>query len=328
MAASVYEISATNITETTATIVLQAVRATTASTRSLEVQDVATLTTVVDTTFVDPGMATGDTVSVPISGLTKGTTYLVTVGDDVDSFTTLDNTPKTATADQWQDLADRIKGLPTPLVVSLVSPITTTQSVGQSTVQEIRDAYTNGQPIVIDAKASRLVPGGQGTDTAGYGMFLVEKIAYQGAGSNTYKLYLSAIDAATLRYEVTLSDDSYTNNWSCMTQYLFVGSYSTAEMYTCTVWIDNKRIYKKTITYSIASTGNNTAAHGIIDLGHVVKLEGALVSSSGDSKDLNYNDMNNAAVTYSNSSSVVTYAVGSDVVGRTAYVTIYYTKSS
>lgn len=114
-----YELSATNITDTTASIVVEALTSTFGGTYTLAVS--AGSTTVFTDSIVDPGMDAGDTVTTPLTGLTANTTYSVTfaeVGNDVAdpiTFTTKKtgyDEPRTATQEQWDDLASRVKQTP------------------------------------------------------------------------------------------------------------------------------------------------------------------------------------------------------------------------
>lgn len=106
------------------------------------------------------------------------------------------------------------------------------------------------------------------------------------------------------------------------------GNYSTEEQDTGFTWIDGKPIYKKTLSYSIAQTGDNATPHNISNLSNIIKIEGIL-SGNSQWRPASYGDGGNSdTVTYVDSSNVVTYCVGSSNIGRTMYATLYYTKNS
>ena len=116
---------------------------------------------------------------------------------------------------------------------------------------------------------------------------------------------------------------------------LTFGSYSTSEVDTGFTWIDGKHIYKKTINFgTLPNNTTKNVAHSITNLEYVVRIEGTILQgtvqngnfkpipllyASGDSS---YNtecyvDKNDISMRCSNNR-----------VNCTAYVTIYYTKSS
>ena len=111
MAGAVYSLSTTNVTDTTATIIIEALVSTTAGEQTLTVSHNGT--TAYSTTIEDPGMSTGQTISASATGLTASTTYIVDFGGLTStSFTTKAtgyNDPKIATQAQWEDLASKVK---------------------------------------------------------------------------------------------------------------------------------------------------------------------------------------------------------------------------
>ena len=108
------------------------------------------------------------------------------------------------------------------------------------------------------------------------------------------------------------------------------GNYSTSEQDTGFTWVDGKAIYKKTIaTLNLPTAGgqNATTAHGISNLQTLVKMDGALVNTSGAHLPLSYGDgNNNDTVTYVDATNVIIYSVSSHA-GWTGQVTLYYTKN-
>lgn len=105
--------------------------------------------------------------------------------------------------------------------------------------------------------------------------------------------------------------------------------YSTSEMNTGTKWIDGSAIYKKTISCGpLPNAATKNIPHGISNLGNIIKFEGFCYRS-------NYwlplpeasNGVWAIEVTADNTNlQVITFEDRSDF--GTAYVTLYYTKSS
>lgn len=111
----------------------------------------------------------------------------------------------------------------------------------------------------------------------------------------------------------------------------FSWDYSTTEKATGGTWIDGSAIYKKTINFgALPNNAGKTVAHGISNLGRVVKLEGMSYNSSTSTyAPLPYASDSTSAIDVS--------IVGADIriytfTDRTAfsdtYVTLYYTKTS
>ena len=55
--------------------------------------------------------------------------------------------------------------------------------------------------------------------------------------------------------------------------------YSTSEQDTGCKWIDGKKIYKKTFSFTLVNAEATTVNHGISNFGLLVKFEGAVVQS-------------------------------------------------
>lgn len=106
--------------------------------------------------------------------------------------------------------------------------------------------------------------------------------------------------------------------------------YSLSEIDTGTRWIDGKTIYKKTINFgALPNATEKTVAHGIVGLDAVVKIEGITVRSDNfDPIPLVFRsqDAQHNTETFVNSTSVGMIN-NADQSARTAYITIYYTKS-
>ena len=108
--------------------------------------------------------------------------------------------------------------------------------------------------------------------------------------------------------------------------------YSTTEINTGAKWIDGSAIYKKTIDFgTLPNATTKSVAHGISDLGILVKFEGVVSNSSGrrlplpilyEPSSAAFNtqlDCNNTAVNIATTQNQSEYS---------AYVTLYYTKNS
>lgn len=106
--------------------------------------------------------------------------------------------------------------------------------------------------------------------------------------------------------------------------------YSTSEINTGATWINGAPIYKKTIsTGTLPNASTKNVAHGISNLGYIIKIEGMAWDNN-----VTYNPMPNPAVdpysieVYIHDTDIV-IVTGSDRSGMTtSYVTLYYTKSS
>lgn len=112
------------------------------------------------------------------------------------------------------------------------------------------------------------------------------------------------------------------------------GNYSTTEKDTGFTWIDGSHIYKKTINFG--ALPNNTTkdvAHGISNLAEVIRIEGTVRQNGND---WNYKPIPlmypNADASYNTECAVngsnVSMRCSNNRSGCSAYVTIYYTKSS
>lgn len=110
-------------------------------------------TAITETITMNPGEDEKDYV---ISGLTPETTYAVAgtgqydSGGSISSVTTIEDTPKTATISQWEDLANRVKaagGSPLILTITLGQDDALTWS--GATTNEILSAYSAGRNIVV-----------------------------------------------------------------------------------------------------------------------------------------------------------------------------------
>lgn len=110
-----------------------------------------------------------------------------------------------------------------------------------------------------------------------------------------------------------------------------VFDYSTSEVNTGQKWIDGSAIYKKTIDFG--TLPNNTEisiAHGISNIGVVVKIEGAAKSSTTN----NQIPLPFVSTTLANQIYVTTtptdivVGCGSDRSTLYGYITLYYTKSA
>ena len=108
--------------------------------------------------------------------------------------------------------------------------------------------------------------------------------------------------------------------------------YSINEVVTGVKWIDGTDIYKKTIATGNLpnASGSMTVAHGISNLGRVIRMEGTYVSVNGYTFPINspaFGANNNATIRTIVNGANIQVNVGSDRSDCEGYVTLYYTKS-
>lgn len=167
MSAHAYTISTSNITTTTASVVFTI----TADYSEAENVDLtvtsASGTVAYSNTVVIPASAvTGDEITTSLTGLRSNTTY--TIDDDYSTpvtFTTLaDNTAKTATQSQWEDLADRVGAkanagdVPT-ITMTDVDPGEDSPLAANNFV-----AVYGGDPIIMDYSTAEINTGAKWID--------------------------------------------------------------------------------------------------------------------------------------------------------------------
>ena len=109
-----------------------------------------------------------------------------------------------------------------------------------------------------------------------------------------------------------------------------LGNYSSSEILTSYTWLDGKSIYKKTINFgSLPNTTTKNVAHGITNLDYVVRIDcmtknGTTYIPLPYSNSSALNSSMYAAIVGSN----IEIGTGQDRTAYSAYVTIYYTKTS
>jgi len=107
-------------------------------------------------------------------------------------------------------------------------------------------------------------------------------------------------------------------------------NYSTSEISTGTIWIDNKPIYKKTV--STGAMPNNTrkqVAHGISNLGFIISMSGAAYGSS-TFVPIPYTDTtaSSSVGLFADSNNIILFTGANMSYLTTSYVTLYYTKTT
>ena len=103
--------------------------------------------------------------------------------------------------------------------------------------------------------------------------------------------------------------------------------YSTSEINTGAKWIDDSAIYKKTINFgALPNASTKAVAHNISGLSTIVNIEGVVLSGNVY-QPLNFYDGASIRVAYVGATTVNFYTTN-DQSGATAYITLYYTKSS
>ena len=109
--------------------------------------------------------------------------------------------------------------------------------------------------------------------------------------------------------------------------------YSTSEVDTGTTWIDGSAIYKKTVNFgTLPNNAMKDVAHGISNLGWIVKMEGiSKRSTDGTFFPIPFSSKNGAGncIEITVGATNIEISTGMDRTNMTdCYITLYYTKSS
>lgn len=109
--------------------------------------------------------------------------------------------------------------------------------------------------------------------------------------------------------------------------------YSTSEVNTGTTWIDGSAIYKKTINFgTLPNNAMKDVAHGISNLGWIVKMEGiSKRSTDGTFFPIPFSSKNGVAncIEITVGATNIEISTGMDRTNMTdCYITLYYTKSN
>lgn len=232
------------------------------------------------------------TISYTFSSLSFGTYYVTVESDQPQTFVSLqevvlaDNTPRTATQAQWEDLTARIKAK---------ADSTSIPTVNNSTITVTNNGTSKGAFTTNQASAG----------------------------------------SVALDYPVITMTTTDPGEGSALAENNYIGvyggdpiimDYSINEVNTGAKWIDGSVIYKKTINFG--SLPNNTSkqvAHNIASLDRIIKIDG-IMNDSNDSHfwTIPYVAVNNIEVFSGNIQITTTL----DLTSYTAYITLYYTKSS
>ena len=108
-------------------------------------------------------------------------------------------------------------------------------------------------------------------------------------------------------------------------------SYSTSEVKTNATWIDGKPIYKKTIDCgALPNATGKSVAHGITNLGDLVKLEGGAIFPGYNWIPLPYPDQSGSGVVGIILNPTVVYIFSGENRSQytKSYVTLWYTKTT
>lgn len=241
---------------------------------------------------------TTNTITYTIASIAPGTYYITAESDDPLTFVSLqqtvlvDNTPKTATVSQWEDLAARVKAK---------ADASSIPTVNNSTITVTNNGLDKGTFTTNQATA--------GTVALDYPTITMTTTD-PGEGA--------AISANN--YVAVYGGDP------------IIMDYSTSEINTGAKWVDGTAIYKKTFnTGALPNTTTKNVAHNISNLDSVIKIEGwAYSSSAGFHFPLPYvssGQVNECIGVYVDNSNIVIKA-GVDRTAFASYITLYYTKSS
>ena len=180
------------------------------------------------------------------------------------------------------------------------------------------------EPYSITFHVNSASADGDPTVECQYKLLISELNNYEGSYNSVTTQLSATVTAGT----------TFSGRWSVVRSVIPdvpYSNYSTNEMPTGTTWIDNKPIYKKTIDLgNLPNAGSKTVAHGISNLGLVIKAEGfasesggvrvtfpfASVSAVGDQIAMRFEPTNIVILTGANRS------------GFSGYVTLYYTKTT
>lgn len=124
------------------------------------------------------------------------------------------------------------------------------------------------------------------------------------------------------------------NSGSIVTNGIYVEdlgiSYSTDEVETAAKWVDGKTIYKKTINFgSLPNSTIKEVPHNISNLGYIVEMKGITYNGTryADLSAPGINDPGRGIQITATSTNVIV-TTGFDRTNDSAYITLYYTKSS
>lgn len=111
------------------------------------------------------------------------------------------------------------------------------------------------------------------------------------------------------------------------------GNYSTSEVDTGYTWVDDKKIYKKTVYISsFPNATEKTVSHGISNIGQIISLCGFMATGNGGCWPIPMPPNPLAAITTGiiafASNTEITIRTGSDRRQYSGYITLYYTKTS
>lgn len=109
-----------------------------------------------------------------------------------------------------------------------------------------------------------------------------------------------------------------------------ISSYSTSEVDTGFTWIDGKHIYKKTINFgTLPNNTTKNVAHGITNIGNVIKIEGWTYASSQGWFPLPFASTGSYPIEVKATATnvVIVTTIDRSSIG-TCYITLYYTKTS
>lgn len=113
---------------------------------------------------------------------------------------------------------------------------------------------------------------------------------------------------------------------------LAFGNYSTSEIDTGFTWVDGKAIYKKTIDFgALPNNTTKSVAHNITNLDKIIKVEQHINNGSSNAKGfliLASTPANTTGFNLYGNNTQICIATNSDRSGVTAYITLFYTKTS
>lgn len=151
------------------------------------------------------------------------------------------------------------------------------------------------------------------------------------SGTTAYYVVLANITISSGTTDLTSANITQGSKAQIGANNIDFTTFSTTDEIECGTWINGKTIYKKTVYFgSLPNNSNKSVAHGISGIEYVVKIEG--INNTGNAwsplplvfRGTDYIWNLEVYVDLTN----ITMASSKDLSSRTAYLTIYYTKTN
>ena len=286
-----------------------------------------------DTTNGDLYICTDATNPYVWEAVGGGSSY--TAGDGIDITNDVISATNTGMAKELTTADyDYPTGSPTSVAAWLLAP-------GLYTAAEsVRIRTSTGATLTTTAKKNFIILNGPGTSNKtivdlsnvdGLNMGItMYYTSTSGSAVGTYRSFLTRDDVVDNLNSISDTNPLSANQGRILNNKISGLSFSTSELDTGATWIDGSTIYKKTFAFSnLTAGGDHAVPHNISNLGVVIKMEGTLYIGGAywDLPRVTSTSINQTASANVNSTNV-TISTGNDAAFDSAYVTLYYTKSS